>query len=190
MEHIIVDTIAMDRRNAIGFCQASMLNVFNIGSIDQFLSTSSNPRRFTVKILRANIPNGNNRTYTMKTLEAIVRNGAPEFGSMLLDDTEHNIWHYSWRGDFTKFKKSHAVENLRIIDSFLVVDIFVLDNEHGNFLLRHIAEHGFDSVQFRTACQATCVKMSGDSCIINDGDCKLNDVAVMKTDHAAPLIKQ
>lgn len=96
--------------------------------------------RVTVPILRADVPNGNDRIYEMSTLQRIVDTHANNtvLGQMGMP-TSVNL-------TVDANKISHGVSNFRIVDGVLLADVEVYDTDAGQTLAELIP-----SMAFRTA---------------------------------------
>jgi hypothetical protein len=179
------DLAMIDRRYAIG----SMVN----GSFVPFFNGNKYqgdaPKKLTARLFRANVPNGNNRVYTTKTLEALVKKNPSGLGSFCLTDRAFSRWN-NFGGERCE-EPSHRYSNLRIEDGYLVADIEILDNENGSELYNLISKKGFCYVDFRTGCDIACDDLKdGVVNVLDDPNCVLRDIAVMKSDNAAKLIKE
>lgn len=80
-----------------------------------------------VKIMRADVPNGNGRVYPMAALEQCVERSMTDtiLGVLGTPTTDTGV-------DISKI--SHVVENLRIEDGYLIGDITVLQTAQGDIL--------------------------------------------------------
>lgn len=82
--------------------------------------------KIAVRIMRADVPNGNGRVYPMSALEHCVERGKTEtiFGTLGAP----------CKGAVDLNEVSHVVRNLRIEDGYLIGDIEILQTEKGDIL--------------------------------------------------------